>query len=423
MKDTDKKQVVSQEGKMLALVAGVAATVREGLFELVIRSGLGVVGAMLEADRERLCGPRYEHSAHTAHRAGHVEGGLTMGGRRVTVKRPRVRSSEGRELPLPTWERYASDDPLTERAVEQMLIGVATRQYGRSLEPVSPSVKSRGTSKSAVSRRFVAATLAQMEAWNTRRIADLRLAVLMIDGIAFGQDHLIVIALGIDEDGHKHVLGLREGGTENAATCTALLSSLVERGLDPGRPLLVVLDGGKALRAAVREVFGKRALVQRCQVHKIRNVVDQLPEKLRPSVRSAMAEAYRSRSEATARRLLNNLERRLSKEHPGAAASLREGLDETLTILGARLPSALERTLATTNPIENLNSLARRTCGRVTRWRSGEMILRWMASAMSEAAKGFHRLKGHTAMSTLVAWLKRTLARSEAESGADTRAA
>jgi transposase-like protein len=199
---------------------------------------------------------------------------------------------------------------------------------------------------------------------------------------------------------------MREGATENAATCTELMANLVERGLETGRSLLVVIDGGKALAKAVRAVLGKRALVQRCQVHKKRNVLDQLPERMRASVSSALSQAYASRDKELALRLLHNLERRLAKEHPGAAAALREGLDETLTVVGLGLPRALERTLTTTNPIENLNSVARRVCGRVSRWRGGEMIIRWMTAAMSEAAKGFRRLKGHAGMPALIAWLR-----------------
>ena len=405
MKNTDKKEAVSQEASALALIAGVAATVREGLHELVVRSGLGVVAAMFEADRDRLCGPRYEHSEHGAHRTGHVPGELAMGGRRVEVKRPRVRSGGGRELKLPTWERFAAMDPLSERAYEQMLVGVATRQYARSLEPLGTGVEARGTSKSAVSRRFVAATASRVGEELARPIGDLRLAALMIDGIHFGE-HVVLIALGVDESGCKHVLGIREGATENAASCIALMTNLVERGLDTTRSLLIVIDGGKALRKAVREICGKRALVQRCQVHKKRNVLDQLPERMRASMSAALSQAYASRGKAQGLRLLYNLERRLAKEHPGAAASLREGLEETLTVVGLNLPRALERTLATTNPIESLNSLARRVCGRVKRWRNGEMILRWMTAAMSEAAKGFRRLKGHAGMPILLAWLR-----------------
>src|ERR1700737_3054180 len=376
MKKTDKKQGDAQEAMALALLTGVGATVREGLQELVVRSGLAAVGAMLELDREALCGPRYAHSVHAAHRAGHAVGELAMGGRRVEMKRPRVRSLDGRELPLSTWERFSGLDPLSGRAYEQMLVGVATRRYARSLEPLGARVKSRGASKSAVSRRFVAATAARVEEQLERPLGDLKLAALMMDGIHFGE-HVVLVALGIDESGHKHVLGMREGATENAATCTELMANLVERGL--GR---------------------------RCKVHKKPNVLDRLPERMRASVSAALSQAYASRDKELALRLLHNLERRLAKEHPGAAASLREGLDETLTVVGLGLPRALERTLTTTNPIENLNSVARRVCGRVSRWRGGEMIIRWMTAAMSEAAKGFRRLKGHAGMPALIAWLR-----------------
>ena len=422
MKKSDKNQVVSQEAKTLALVASIAATVKEGLHELVLRSGLEVVAAMMEADRVALCGPRYAHSEHGAHRAGTAPGELPMGGRRVAMKRPRVRSMDGRELPLPHWEYFAGLDPLGERACEQMLIGVATRKYARSLEPVGDEVETRGTSKSAVSRRFVAATSARVEAEMARPLGDLKLAVVMIDGIHFS-DHVILVALGIDESGKKHPLGLSEGATENAASCTALLANLVERGLDSARSLLFVIDGGKALAKAVRAVFGQRALVQRCQVHKRRNVIDQLPERMRLSVGAAISQAYASRDKASALRHLNNLERRLAKEHPGAAASLHEGLGETLTVVGLNLPRALERALATTNPIENLNSTSRRVCGRVTRWRGGEMIIRWMVGSMREAAKGFRRLKGHAGMPLLIAWLRRNDEVIDGTAKVDVRAA
>jgi len=421
MKDTAKKKAVSQGAGALALVAGVAVAAREGLFELVLRSGLGVIEAMLEADRAVLCGPRYSHSEHAASRAGHAPGELPMGGRCVAMKRPRVRSG-GREVPLPTWEHFASCDPLSERAVEQMLVGVATRKYGRTLEPIGAGVEARGTSKSAVSRRFVAATSARVEAELSRPLGEFKLAALMLDGIHFGE-HVVLVALGIDESGKKHTLGLYEGANENAASCTAMLANLVERGLDTSRSMLVVIDGGKALTKAVRAVFGKRALVQRCQVHKKRNVLDQLPERMRPSVSAALSQAYVSRDKTAALRLLHNLERRLAHEYPGAAASLREGLDETLTVVGLGLPRALERTLATTNPIENLNSVARRVCGRVTRWRGGAMILRWMVAALSEAAKGFRRLKGHAGMPLLIASLRRNDEVLDGNSNLNVRAA
>jgi transposase-like protein len=321
------------------------------------------------------------------------------------VKRPRVRSSEGKEIPLPSWEKFAAEDPLNARAVEQMVIGVATRKYARSLESAPVGRKSRGTSKSAVSRRFVAATTERLSSSLEGSLADLSLAGLMIDGLVCGE-HTVLVALGIDEQGVKHVLGFREGATENATSCTGLLTGLVERGLDTTRSILIVIDGAKALAKSVRDVFGKRALLQRCQVHKKRNVLDSLPERMRDSTSAILATAYRSRDPKRALDMLNKLARQLERKHPSAAASLREGLEETLTVLAFNLGDALERTLATTNPIENLNSVLRRVHRNVKRWQGGTMVLRWIAAGVQEAAAGFRRLKGHAEMPKLVAALR-----------------
>jgi transposase-like protein len=233
----------------------------------------------------------------------------------------------------------------------------------------------------------------------------VKLAALMIDGVHF-REHVILVALGIDESGAKHVLGLWEGATENATACTALLANLRERGLATHRSLLVVIDGSKALARAVRHVFGRKALLQRCQVHKRRNVLEHLPESAQDSVEEAMKQAYASHDADRAQRQLENLARRLEGEHPSAAASLREGLEETLTIIRLGLPETLTRSLSTTNAIENLLGTVRRVSRRVTRWRGGSMILRWVGAGVREAAQGFRRLKGKAALPKLVALLR-----------------
>jgi transposase-like protein len=258
---------------MLPLL-GVLATVKNGLYDLVIGAGLRVLEALLEQERIELCGPRYRHNREReVVRWGYDEHAeLVLGGRRVGVKRPRARSKSGKEVPLPSWEQFSAEDPLLTRAVEQMLVGVATRKYKRSLEPLPAGVSERGTSKSAVSRRFVEATEAQLEKWLAEPLGDFAIAVLMLDGIVCGA-HTVLVALGIDEQGYKRVLGVCEGATENAAACTALLSNLVDRGLRTDRSILVVIDGSKALAKSVRDVFGNRALIQRCQVHKKSNVL------------------------------------------------------------------------------------------------------------------------------------------------------
>lgn len=250
---------------------------RTELLELALRSGMKVFTKMLEEDRTVLCGPRYAHEPdRPASRAGTTPSEVVLGGRKVTIQRPRVRTADG-EVSLPTFQTMAATDPLDRRVVEQMLVGVATRQYARSLEPLAPDVTVRGTSKSAVSRRFVARTKAQLTAWQTTSLDTLALAVLLIDGVHVGE-HCLLVALGIAEDGTKHALGLWEGSTENATLCQSLLTNLQSRGLRTTRSLLVILDGSKALHRAVRDTFGDLALIQRCQVHKLRNILDHLPD-------------------------------------------------------------------------------------------------------------------------------------------------
>jgi putative transposase len=380
--------------------------VREALYDTVIGAGLACVDEALEAERVALCGERYEHLAdRQALRAGHVASSLVLGGRRVAMQRPRARSVEGRELRLPSWREWSARDPLDERALEQMVLGVSTRGYARSLEPLPEAVTVRGVSKSAVSERFVYGTERKLAELMSRDLRQLRLVALLLDGVHFGE-HVVLAAVGVDAQGDKHVLGLREGATENAAAGRALLADLAERGLATNRALLIVIDGAKALHKAVVDVFGAHALIQRCREHKKRNVTDALPERLRASVRSAMNQAYATRDPQRARRLLDGLARRLEHQHPGAAASLREGLEETLTVMRLRLPENLERVLSSTNLIENLFGRVREIGRRVKRWQSGTMVLRWTAAGVLEAERGFHKLTGYRAMPSLVAALR-----------------
>jgi transposase-like protein len=294
---------------------------------------------------------------------------------------------------------------LEQRAVEQMVLGVSTRGYARSLEPLPEAVAVRGVSKSAVSERFVYGTERKLAELMSRDLRQLRVVALLIDGVHFGE-HVVLAAVGVDEHGDKHVLGLREGATENAAAVRALLADLVERGLDTNRSLLIVIDGAKALHKAVVEVFGAHGLIQRCREHKKRNVTDALPERLRAAVRSAMNQAYATRDTKRARRLLEGLARRLEHQHPGAASSLREGLEQTLTVMRLGLPENLERVLSSTNLIENLFSRVREIGRRVKRWQNGTMVLRWTAAGVLEAERGFRKLVGYRAMPILVAALR-----------------
>ena len=393
-----RRQSVSPTPRHLPLVDILIDTQAE-LQELVVASGLKVLEAMLEDDRVAVCGPRYAHQPERqAYRAGHAP---SLGGRKVAIRRPRARRA-GEEVPLPPARAFTDADPLNRRVVDQMLIGVATRQDARSLDPLGADVTTRGTSKRAVSRRFVAQTQAQLDAWRATPLDALDLAGLLIDGVHVG-GHCIVVALGIDKTGAKHPLGLWEGATENATVCQGLFAS---RGLRTDRSLLVIVDGAKALDTAVTQTFGRGAVVQRCQVHKGRNILEHLPEAQRPWVTAILRRAYTHTNVKTAKRLLQDLARRLDTAYPSAAASVREGLDETLTVLGLGLSERLQRSLATTNAIESLLSRPRHVKRNVKRWRGGTMVLRWVGAAVLEAANGFRRVKGCKDMPALVAALR-----------------
>ena len=272
-------------------VLGVLNGVREAFHGLCITTGLQVLQAMMEGDREDLCGPKGRHQVERpAWRGGSVASQVTLGGREVAVPRLRVRSTDG-ELPLPSFRWAAATDPLDERTLAAVAAGVSTRRYAGTLDPLPDEVTERGTSRSAVSRRFVALSAKRLGSFLSRPLGELDLRVVCIDGKVF-RDHCMVVALGIDTQGRKHVLGLREGATETAAVTTGLLSDLVTRGLATDRTLLFVIDGAAGLRRAINDVFGSRGVVQRCQVHKLRNVMGHLPERLHASVGKALRDAW-----------------------------------------------------------------------------------------------------------------------------------
>jgi len=307
----------------------------------------------------------------------------------------------GEELTLPSLAYASARDPLDAQTLEAIAVGVTTRKYPRTLEPLRPEIPERAVSKSAVSRRFVALTSARLTTWLATPLDDLDIRVVLIDGLHF-RDHVILLALGVDAQGTKHVLALREGTTENATVCKALLADLRQRGLDLDRPMLFIIDGGTGLRKAIRETSGALGLVQRCQVHKARNVLEHLPEALRPRIRRALTEAYGLTDAALAKRRLTQLAAGLDRTHPGAAASLREGLDETLTLQQLGVTGALYRTLRSTNAIENLNGLVGRFVRNVRRWRDGQMLVRWIAAGLHEARRSFRRVRGHADLTALV---------------------
>ena len=378
-------------------LAELVVDVREGLLAMAVGTGLQVMAAMMDADVSAVCGPKGKHDPdRSAVRHGTENGSVTLGGRRVPVQRPRMRAADGSgEVPVPAYELFSSTEVLGRMAMGRMLAGLSTRRYPTGLEPVGVKVEraATATSKSAVSRRFVAATETALAELLGMDLSGLDLVALMIDGVHFGE-HLCVVALGIGIDGVKHPLGLVEGSTENTTVVTELLTGLRERGLDTTRPILVGIDGAKALRAAVTRVFD-HPVIQRCQLHKIRNVADKLPDHLASTVGKRMRAAYHADSAILAESQLEALAKELERTHPGAAGSLREGLTETLTVLRLDVPPTLARTLRSTNSIESMISICRDHSTNVKNWQNGNMALRWCAAGMVEAGKQFRRVNGH----------------------------
>ncbi len=398
-----RDEVVLPERVQEALGQLVGAA-KEGLLALSVGVGLGVLAELMDEEVDEVVGPKGRHDPdRTAVRHGRESGEVTLGGRRVAVGRPRVRSADGsREVRLQTYEHFASRDPLARVVMERMLASVSTRRYASTGEPVGSQVeaKQRSTSKSSVSRTFIERTRRSLGELMSRRLDDVRLAVMMLDGLEL-QGRTNVVALGITTEGVKIPLGLWEGSTENATVATALLSDLVERGLDPEQGILFVIDGAKALRKAIRNVFGQ-APVQRCLRHKERNVLEHLPERDRPAVKQRLRRAWALDDHARAAEQLRRLAGELERTYPGAAGSLREGIEETLTLTRLGVTGSLKRTLESTNPCESMIEIVRRTQRNVKRWSSGEMALRWTAAGMLEAERQFRKIIGYRDLATLV---------------------
>jgi len=394
--------------QVIVSMAEIAESAREGLLALAVSTGLQVMTAMFDEDVTALCGREGKHNADRAgYRHGTEAGSVTLGGRRIPVTRPRVRAADGvGELHLPSYDLFSSTEVLGRLAMEKMLAGLSSRRYGRGLEPAGQAVEqaATATSKSAVSRRFVAATETALAELMARRLDNLDLVAFMVDGVHFGE-HTCVVALGIGIDGVKHPLAVEEGSTENATVVTDLITGLRERGLDVTRPILAVLDGAKALSRAVKDVFDQ-PLIQRCQQHKLRNVTDKLPDRLKQVTERRIRQAYHAESALKAEGELEQLARELAKTHPGAAASLREGMTETLTILRLGVPPTLARTLHSTNPVESMIEICREHAKNVKRWRDGTMALRWCAAGMLEAGHQFRRVNGHLHLPKLRAALE-----------------
>lgn len=373
---------------------------QEGLHQFAVNIGLELVQLFMEQEIDQLCGTRYGRPEdREATRHGGQPGVITIGGQKMSIHRPRARSSRGTgEVALKTYEMAQRDEAMPRAVLQRLVRGVSCRDYQGVIDLASEGF---GVTRSSVSRQFETASKEKIRELCERRFDDERIVVIFIDGVGFA-DTTMITALGMTEDGKKLVLGFREGATENSLVCKSLLADLVERGLDSSKPALFVVDGGKALRKAINEVWGDLALVQRCRAHKKRNVQAHVPERHWPEVERMLDAAWHQVDHKKALKKLQTLAAYLDRISPDAAGSLREGMDETITVIKLRLDPALSVHLHTTNPIENVFSVARKMTNRVKRWRDGQMKSRWCATALLHAETGFRRIKGFRHMPQLV---------------------
>ena len=384
-------------------MAEVIGSLPQRIGELAQETGILLMLAAMNAECERIAGPKNsKNPLRVANWWGSDPRPVYYDKQGIIIDRPRLRGKDNKEIPLATYEAFRDPNGMRQSVLKNMVLGISSRNYE---EAVSGFMKGYGIKKSSVSRHFVKATAQQMREFLERDISGLDLVAIFIDGIEF-KGHLLVVAMGLDREGRKHILGLCQGATENATVCTALLEDMARRGLNTGKNYLFVLDGAKALRSAVTRVFGADALVQRCQAHKRRNVLKQLPEKHHSAVDARISAAYKMADYGEAKKSLDTTVRYLEKLNPAAAASLKEGLEETLTVHKLGITGLLRKTLATTNPLESCFSGVRTTTGRVKRWRGGDMAQRWAVAALLRAEKKFRRIRGYKELPKLAAVLQ-----------------
>ena len=413
-KANGKVREISNGSVLLELplsVAGVIESLPEVIRALAQEAGLLLMSAAMNAECEMIAGAKNsKNPLRAANWWGSDLGPVYYDKQKVLIDRPRLRSKNNKEIPLATYQAFGDPRGMRNSVMKNMILGISSRNYAESVESF---VKGYGIKKSSVSRHFVKATAEQMREFMERDLGGLDLVAIFIDGIEF-KGHLIVVALGLDKGGKKHVLGLWQGATENATICTSLLEDIARRGLNIEKDYLFVLDGSKALRSAVAKMFGTNVTVQRCQQHKRRNVLAHLPKEHQHSIDARISAAYKMADYDDAKKSLELTVRYLEKLNPSAAASLREGLEETLTVHKLEVAGLLRKTLQTTNPIESCFSVSRTITGRVKRWRGDDMVQRWAVSSLLRAEKNFRRIKGYREIPKLIAALQlRSIDRKE----------
>jgi transposase-like protein len=385
--------------QMVLPMAEMVGWLRQGVGELIRQAGLRLMDLLMQEEVRELVGERSQRQAErTAHRWGSERGYCVVMGQKVPVERPRVRSTDDQEVRLGSYEMFHRGEPLTETVWEKLMLGLSTRKYGQAVREFTEAY---GLEKSAVSEHFIEASRAKLQEMMERRLDKTRLCALLIDATPFAGQQLVV-AMGISQDGRKMILGLRQGATENATVVGELLGDLVNRGLNFSEPRLYIVDGGKALTTAVKKHAGESAAIQRCQVHKRRNVLDHLTDEQKPVVAQRMNAAYALEDHAAAKQALNTLHRELMDLNPSAARSLAEGMEETLTVHRLHVPMQLRKTLASTNVIESAFSIVEQVCKNVKRWHGGDQRERWVGSGLLVAQKQFRKVTGHKQIPALL---------------------
>ena len=404
------RQLAREENPNLQMIfpmTEVVGLLQEGVGHLMREAGLALMSLVMEEEVRHLAGERHEqHPARRAHRWGKENGYCVVDGQKVPIQRTRLRTQENREQRLGSYELFQRRGPMEHAVWDKMMRGLSTRNYGAVVKDFHQAY---GVEKSAVSDSFIASSREKLQELMERPLGELRLCAVLIDGTPF-RDRQMVVALGINSDGRKTVLGLREGATENATVVGELLGDLAVRGLDFSVSRLYVLDGGKAL-AAVRRHAGEAAMIQRCQVHKRRNVIDHLPEEHKPAIKKKLQNAYAMTEYVDAKRALERLHRELMELNPSAARSLEEGMEETLTVHRLRVPAQLRRTLSSTNVIESAFSIVETICRNVKRWRAGDHIERWIGSGLLVAERQFRKVQGYREIPALLTSMANTISK------------
>lgn len=394
--------------QMVLPLAGIVGMLQEGVGNLMREAGLLLMMGVMEEEVRHVVGERYaQNPERQASRWGKEQGYCVIDGQKVPITRTRVRGKRGGEVKLGSYELFQRSGPLQAAVWDKMMRGLSTRNYG---PVVKDFAQAYGVEKSAVSEKFIEASQEKLKDLMERPLGELRLCAVLIDGTPF-KDRQMIVALGIGCDGRKTVLGLREGATENAAVVNSLLSELAARGLDFSTPRLYILDGGKALATAVKRHAGEAGFIQRCQVHKKRNVIDHLPEEYKADVKRKLQNAYAMVDYEAAKKALESLHRELMHINPSAARSLAEGMEETLTVHKLGIPLQLRKTLSTTNVIESAFSIVETVCRNVKRWRDGDHIERWVASGLLVAERQFRKVIGYRQIPTLLSSMANAVSR------------